>query len=94
METKRALVQHRASGDRYIIEYDAAYGEDDEPEGTNIIASVGPLTGADLDLAGPIEPSAELFDRIDDAMNLTDEDAAWLQEQDDAGLLLFPIGVR
>lgn len=92
-DTKRALVQI-ANGDRYIVEY-ASLWQHDECIGTRIIRAAGPIYYADLQPdGGPLEPGPDLFDRIDAFEPLSDEDAEWLQERDDTGELIYPIGAR
>jgi len=88
METKRALVQ-RVNGDLYIIEYLATYNHDDMT-GTRIIRAAGPFPPS----LASLEPSRDLFDRIDAVPDLQETDAAWLQAEDESGSLTFPVGVR
>lgn len=95
-DTKRALVQHRASGEHYIVEYSPALDDDNNITGTRILAGAGPLHYSDLGLEGWADlqrddvVSAELFDRIDQYPNLEGEDADWLQEEDEAARLRYP----
>jgi len=90
METKRALVQDRG-GSLYVVEYVATYDADDNVTGTRIVRAAGPFPRA---LLGHLEPSRELFDRIDAVPDLQESDAAWLQAEDESGGLTYPIGVR
>jgi hypothetical protein len=96
-ETKRALVAHQPDGEHYVIEYVAIWNETgDKPLGTQIIGAVGPLHYLDYNAAGegPLMESREQFNLIDQFAGLTDEDAGWLQAEEDAGRLTYPIGVR
>jgi len=91
---KRGLVQHQPDGETYVVEY-AAVWQGDNVVGARIIAAAGPLHHSYYNPeGGPLEPSPELFDRIDSMPGLTDENAAWLQAEEDAGRLIYPIGVR
>jgi hypothetical protein len=92
-DSTRALVQHATSGDVYIIELCSVW-EDEQPVGTRIVASVGPIDPADLGVETPYTPISALFDNITAALNLSDVDADWLQAEEDAGRLTYPIGVR
>ena len=89
-QTKRALLRHD-SGNDYLVEVAAVWSSDGDCIGSQIVAAVGPIDRAELDE----EPGALLFDRIDSVKwELTDEDAGWLQDEDEAGRVWYPIGVR
>lgn len=93
-DPQRGLVQHTPSGELYIVEEYPVY-ENDECVGEQIVAAVGPIAHHDLPLpeAGG-QSTRELFDAIAAAVNLSDEDAAWLQAENDAGRLTYPYGQR
>ncbi|RJQ46856.1 MAG: hypothetical protein C4534_02080 [Gaiellales bacterium] len=92
-DTKRAIAQHQPDGETYIVEYCSVW-EDDNPIGTQITAAAGPINHGDLPSRPADGPTPELYDAIDDCPNLTDEDADWLQVEDEAGRLVYPIGAR
>lgn len=94
---KKALAQHTPDGELYIIAYQADWdGEGHKIVGTHIVAGAGPLHRRDLGIdGGPLEPSKELFNRIDQyELSRDDEEVDWLQDEDMAGRLAYPIGVR
>lgn len=93
-DTKRALVTHEPDGEAYIIEYCSLW-QGDKVVGTRIIAAAS-IERRELDMRTEmLEPSKAAFDRIDSTdWGLTGEDAEWLQAEEDAGHLIYPIGVR
>lgn len=91
-DTSRALVRHAASGELYVTET-ASVWDGEKCVGGKIILGVGPIAARDLGIEGPIQPSPELFDAIDD-VEMSDEDVDWLNTEDEAGRLLYVIGAR
>lgn len=93
-DTKRGLAQH-TSGDLYIAEWCSLWDDDDDVVGTRIIAVAGPISRRDLiDDDVQLVPAVATFDRIDAWQDLTADDAAWLQGEEDAGRVNYPIGAR
>lgn len=97
-DTKRALVQHHPTGELYIIEYCPVW-QGQQCVGTRVIAGAGPIRFEDLGLPRSLieyqaSPAAEAYDAIDRAVNLSDEDAEWLQGEDAGGRFNYPLGVR
>lgn len=94
-QTKRAIVQHTRSGEVWVVELGAVWDED-ECIGSEIIGVHGPIYVPDIHPeGGPLEPSRELFDRIDYFnWEFSDEDVDWLRAEEDAGRLVYPIGIR
>ena len=95
-DTKLALAMHEPDGELYVVEYASVWQGEEPTGGSRIIRSCGPINRkVDLGIEGPLEPSPELFDRIDNGdWDLTDEDAGWLQSEEDGGNLTYPVGVR
>lgn len=97
-DTKRALALHIVSGERWVVEYCSLWeGDQVVPEFACIIASVGPLHSSDLPVNSTPVSNDELkavYDAIDAYPNLTDKDAEWLQAEDEAGKIIFPLGAR
>jgi|SRR5262245_17175473 len=97
-DTGYALAHH-VSGDEYVVTLCSLW-DGEQCIGSRIIEVAGPVT-RDEDLGtdgGPLEPSAALFDRVDelgrDWNDREPEDAEWLQAEEDAGRVTYPIGVR
>lgn len=99
-DSKRALVVHAPDGERYIVEYCSLWNRGDDCVGTRIVAATGPIHYRDLgNDGGPIQATPELFDLIDHYLidhypGLEATDAEWLQAEEDAGRLAYPIGAR
>lgn len=93
-DTKRALVMHRPDGELYITEYCSLW-RGDFCVGTRMIAVAGPIARRDItDDGGELVPSSELFDRIDAWEDLSPEDTEWLQAEEEAGRVDYPLGAR
>jgi hypothetical protein len=90
-EIRRAVARH-SSGDTYVVEYASVFDGDGRCAGATIARAVGPLNDrVDLYMeAGELTPAT--YDAIGRAVNLTGEDAAWLNAEEDAGRLTYPIG--
>ncbi len=92
-DTKRALVQHALSGEQYVVEYCSVW-DGDQCIGSRIIRASEPVYHRDINSeGGPLEPSAEVFARIDQWQIDDTGDADWLQAEEDTGRLKYPIGV-
>src|SRR5438132_10414625 len=101
---QRALAMHQPSGELYLVEYCSLWTTEDVElatggtyrdqniVGTRIFAACGPIVRRDL--LGDDEQlvsSVALFDRIRHwEGNFTDENAEWLQAEEDAGRLDYP----
>ena len=94
-QTQRALVMHAPDGGRFIVECEADWDAEGNCIGGHISLAAGPIDPGDLQPeGGPLEATPEVFDRIDRWPGLTDENAAWLREEEDTGRLIYPIGAR
>ena len=82
-DTKRALAHH-ISGDEYIVEYCSVWGEECVG-GAQITAAAGPIHYGDKP-----DGAAALYDWLD-AADLSAEDAEWLQAEDEAGRVSYPL---
>jgi hypothetical protein len=92
-DVKRALVAHNLSGELFIVEYCSLW-HDQECVGTRIIEASDAIVRRDLLTDDEqLEPSPALFDRISNWEGLISENAEWLQAEEDAGRLAYPIGV-
>ena len=95
-DLKRALAKH-VSGDLYVVELASVWSRDGKCVGARVVAVAGPLHRRDLGIEGPLLPSAELFDRLDDwPLDYPEAtvDAAWLQAEEEAGRVTYPVGMR
>jgi hypothetical protein len=90
-----ALARHMPDGELYVVRSCSVW-EGENIVGSRIIVSAGPISTRDLGLerGDALDPSPELFNLIDDWANLETDDADWLQAEEGAGRLLYPIGVR
>jgi len=84
---------HHVSGDEYIIEQCSLW-EDEQCVGVRTIAATGPIQRRDLPMGDDGQPSRETYDALDNWQDLTDEDAEWLQAEEDAGRINYPFGAR
>lgn len=92
-DIKRALAHH-VSGDEWIVEY-AAVWDGQECVGAQIIRASDVISRQDIGVDGPLEPSSELYDRINHFDgDLIEDNAEWLQAEEDEGRLTYPIGAR
>jgi hypothetical protein len=92
-DRRNALVQHRPDGGLYIVR-EASVWEGDRCVGTRIVEAAGPIYSGDIAYYAGEEPTSELFDQITDWHTAPGEDAGWLQAEDEAGRLTYPVGAR
>lgn len=94
-DMQRELVQVNPSGDLYIADCCSLWDED-HCVGSRFLLVCGPINRRDLGVDGPLDPTMDLHDAINAIVKrdgMSNEDATWLQEQEDAGHTSYPVGV-